>query len=768
MIKKISKSISFQHAKLTVLVAFLLSIVISLGQLFIDLNAEKKRLDDTMQQVLSISKESAVQAAINLDNDLAEQVAKGLFQFSPIYKAELADNFGDILAVMERSRPADKRSLKWLVNLILEPSKSYTVELVHPEYNKMMGEMTVEVDIHSFTQNFFSRAMVVFLSGLLRIFLLASFLFILFHYILTRPLLSIISSFAGITPGETNNNQINVSHIHRDDELGVLVRTINDLLGRFNSSIEKLTHTEESLRSSEEQIRLLLNSMAEAMYGLDLDGNCTFVNNSFLRMMGYKRSDELIGKHMHTLIHHSCVDGSPLPTKDCTIHKAFVEGKGVHAADEFFWRADGTSFPVEYLSYPIVQDNETIGAVVTFRDISKELVIEKERLTLERQLEQARKMEAIGLLAGGIAHDFNNILTPIFGYLELASIKIPEDSELANNLEEVQKAAYRAKDLVKQILSFSRQDTDNKSAIQVQIIVKEALKLLRASIPTTIEIRQNINSQCGAVMANPAQIHQIVMNICTNAYYAMRETGGILGVYLAPLEISQQDFINNINLKPGPYLQLEISDTGHGMDQAIRERIFEPYFTTKDKDEGTGMGLSIVHGLVSGMGGHITVYSEPGRGTTFHVYLPVIESSVFSGKKNTPKTVLPTGTERIMLVDDEEQVLKVEMAMLKELGYEVKAFSSSLEALEHFSDQPDVFDMVITDMTMPKMTGDKLAREIKAIRSDIPVILCTGFSELVDEKTAKDMGISAYITKPIIGQTFAGTVRNVLDEIEVK
>ncbi len=509
-----------------------------------------------------------------------------------------------------------------------------------------------------------------------------------------------------------------------------------------------------------------MNSIAEAMYGLALDGNCTFVNNSFLRMLGYKSSDELIGKHLHTLIHHSLADGSPVPTKDCRIHKAFVEGKGVHAADEVFWRADGTSFPVEYLSYPIVQDNETIGAVVTFRDISKELEIEQERLTLEKQLEQARKMEAIGTLAGGIAHDFNNILTPIFGYLELASMKIPEDSDLANDLEEVQIAADRAREIVKQILSFSRRDTDNLSAIQVQIIVKEALKLLRASIPATIEIRQDIDQQCGSVMANPAQIHQIVMNICTNAYYAMRETGGILGVSLAPLEISQHDFIKNINLKPGPYLRLEISDTGHGMDQATRERIFEPYYTTKDKDEGTGMGLSIVHGLVNGMGGHVTVYSEPGKGTTFHIYLPVIESTIFSGKKITPKIALPTGTERIMLVDDEEQVLKVEMAMLKELGYEVKAFSSSLKALEHFSEHSDIFDLVITDMTMPKMTGDKLAQGIKEVRPDIPVILCTGFSELVDEETAKALGISAYVTKPIIGQTFSRTVRNALDEVK--
>jgi CheY-like chemotaxis protein len=255
------------------------------------------------------------------------------------------------------------------------------------------------------------------------------------------------------------------------------------------------------------------------------------------------------------------------------------------------------------------------------------------------------------------------------------------------------------------------------------------------------------------------------MNLCTNAYHAMRETGGVLGVSLLPLEISTNDIIKNnknINLKPGSYLRLEASDTGCGMDKATMKKIFEPYFTTKEKGEGTGLGLSVVHGVVKSIGGHITVYSEPGEGCTFHIYLPVIESSI-SRMDTLYGSPIPTGTEKIMLVDDEQTVREMTKAMLTGLGYQVKIFSNPFEALELFTAQPDIFDLVITDMTMPKMTGDKLAQAIMKIRPEMPVILCTGFSDLINEESAKALGIREYVTKPITRQSFARTVRSILD-----
>ncbi|MFC1524691.1 ATP-binding protein, partial [Thermodesulfobacteriota bacterium] len=333
------------------------------------------------------------------------------------------------------------------------------------------------------------------------------------------------------------------------------------------------------------------------------------------------------------------------------------------------------------------------------------------------------------------------------------------------DLMEIRKAAERAKEMVKQILTFSRRDSENISPIQVHVVVKEALKLLRASIPTTIEIRQSIDPDCGSVLANPTQVHQVLMNLCTNAYHAMRDTGGILGVALTPVEITARDFIKNINMTPGAYLLLEVSDTGRGMDKATKEKIFEPYFTTKEKGEGTGLGLSVVHGVINGIGGHITVYSESGQGTTFHIYLPVIESSV-SQMENLFESPIPGGTERVMLIDDEETIRNVGQEMLTGLGYDVQVFSSGMEAWDSFSAQPDQFDLVITDMTMPKMTGDKLARKIMTSRPDLPIILCTGFSDLINEESAKALGIKAYVTKPVIMQSFGRTVRNVLDGVK--
>lgn len=372
-------------------------------------------------------------------------------------------------------------------------------------------------------------------------------------------------------------------------------------------------------------------------------------------------------------------------------------------------------------------------------------------------------MESIGTLAAGIAHDFNNILSPIYGYVELAQMKLRDNPELKEYLDEVHSAANRAKDLVKQILTFSRQDSERFSPVEVHVIVKEALKLLRATIPSTIEIKQEIDPTSGYVLANPTQVHQVLMNLCTNAYHAMRETGGILGVVLKPIEITSTDFIKNINLHPGHYLMLEVSDTGTGMDKETVSRIFEPYFTTKGLGEGTGMGLSVVHGIIKNHGGNITVYSEPGKGSTFHIYLPILEG-VEAEKEETEVTgPAQTGTERVLLVDDEERVAKVERVMLENLGYSVTVITSPHEALEHFRKQPDAYNLVITDMTMPKMTGDKLAIEMMSIRPDIPVILCTGFSELINREEALKIGIRKFVTKPIIITSFAKTLREVLD-----
>ncbi|MEW6218262.1 MAG: ATP-binding protein [Thermodesulfobacteriota bacterium] len=387
---------------------------------------------------------------------------------------------------------------------------------------------------------------------------------------------------------------------------------------------------------------------------------------------------------------------------------------------------------------------------------------EEEQDKLRAQLRQSQKLEAIGTLAGGIAHDFNNILCPIVAYSELGLAEVPRDSKVHGYLAGIGQAARRASQLVQQILSFSRRNSQEVAPVELQVVIKEALKLLRASIPTFIQIRTNIDPRCGPVLANPVQIHQVLMNLCTNAYHAMRTSGGTLGVTLLPVRISAGDKVKGLHLAPGPYLRLEVSDTGSGMERAVLERIFEPYFTTKEKGEGTGLGLAVVHGIMQSLGGHVTVYSEVGQGTTFHLYFPERPATSAAAAIDS-EAPLPKGSERLLFVDDEAVIVDMARQVLAELGYQVTAFTDPQEALASFQAAPDGFDLLMTDMTMPKLTGDRLAHEARALRPGLPVVLCTGFSEILNEESAKAAGIDEYVTKPMGIRTIATVVRRALD-----
>ncbi len=398
------------------------------------------------------------------------------------------------------------------------------------------------------------------------------------------------------------------------------------------------------------------------------------------------------------------------------------------------------------------------------RDMERRAQMEQEKQKLSLLLQQAQKMEAVGTLAGGIAHDFNNILSAIMGYTELARVKLADQPEIGRYLGEVLQAGNRARELVKQILTFSRQSSDDRRPLEIGPVVREALKLLRASIPTTIEIRERIPTQCGMVLADATKIHQVLMNLCTNAYHAMREKGGVLAVELDRVQIDAGDEkVAALHLTAGSYLRLQVSDTGTGIDPVIRERIFDPYFTTKKKGEGTGMGLAVVHGIVKSHYGHISVYSEPGHGTSFRIYLPVTEDDCGSGGEGGP-TEVPTGNEHILVVDDEETLVQIKRNVLTDLGYRVTATTRSPEALTLFLAAPDDFDLVITDMTMPQMTGSELSQKLLALRPELPIIICTGFSEMLTEAKAKAMGIREYILKPVSRRDLAVIVRRVLNE----
>ena len=401
-----------------------------------------------------------------------------------------------------------------------------------------------------------------------------------------------------------------------------------------------------------------------------------------------------------------------------------------------------------------------VGSVIYNRDISALKMAQEEKKKLEACLQRTSRLEAIGTLAGGIAHDFNNLLMPIIGYAELM-LRSPDRAGKEANLQQIINGARRAGDLTKQILLFSTQVPQEPKPLEIAPIIKESLALLRATIPTTIEIQRSLSSS-SMVMADPTQIHQIMINICSNATHAMREKGGKLSVSLDDTYLYGWENNHVSELTAGPYLRLTISDTGHGMDESIVERIFDPFFTTKQVGEGSGMGLSVVHGIVKSHKGAIDVCSVPGEGTTFKIYFPIIESVPQLHDK--VQMIDETGKERVLFVDDDEMTATVAKDLLENLGYQVAAETSSLGALETFRRKPESFDLVITDYTMPQMTGNDLALEMRRIRPEIPVIVCTGSSDKNIEDDAMEKGVGAIVLKPLGIQEFSKTIRKVLNK----
>lgn len=385
---------------------------------------------------------------------------------------------------------------------------------------------------------------------------------------------------------------------------------------------------------------------------------------------------------------------------------------------------------------------------------------ERKSKSLELQLIQAQKMESIGTLAGGIAHDFNNILFSIIGYTELSLEEVEKGSLIKQNLQEIYAAGKRAKDLVKQILTFARKSEEEVKPLKIGEIVEDGLKFIRASIPATIAIDKSITS-ASLVMGNTTQIHQLLMNLCTNAFHAMEENGGTLGVRLTDIIIDDSAPFSEFSVPSGKYIKLEVSDTGKGIPEEHLKSIFEPYFTTKKPGEGTGLGLAVVHGIVESYSGKINVSSAPGAGTRFVILLPVTQNSRMDIE--TESENLYGGSERILLIDDEKPITKIGHRMLTRIGYSVTAVTDGMAALALFKTNPKEFDLIITDMTMPNITGDKLASEVMRIRKDIPVILCTGYSKKMTIETAEAIGIKAVVNKPILKADFIKTIRKVLD-----
>ena len=530
------------------------------------------------------------------------------------------------------------------------------------------------------------------------------------------------------------------------DSKGIIVGAIESM-----HDITERRRAEESLARAEEKYRSIFENAMEGIYQTTLEGRCINANPALAKILGYDSPEEL----MNTITDIS----SQLYVNP--EHRAellrLIEQYG--SAGEFetqYFRKDGNIAWVSLNMHAVYDPSEKVAYLEgTVQDIT-------DRKALESRLVQAQKMEAIGTLAGGIAHDFNNILAAILGYTEIMKVKFDEPG-LHGYLEQILTSCDRAKSLVAQILTFSRATEQERRLIDMSALIKESLKLLRAALPTTIAIHREISSDTHTVLADPTRMHQVLINLCTNAAYAMRESGGVLKVNLENLVVSQHAIAPDPDLIPGPYVRLTVSDTGTGIAPEVMHRIFDPFFTTKKTGEGTGLGLSVVYGIVKGFGGTVTVRSELGVGSIFSVYLPAIANTVEASLG--VHVSIPKGNERILFVDDEETLTTMWCDILDSLGYKVTVAPESVNALEIFRDTPDRFDLVITDMTMPGMTGMDLSEEILKLRPGMPIILCTGFNELVTEEKAKAMGIRAFAMKPVNLRDLAVLIRKVLEKV---
>jgi PAS domain S-box-containing protein len=535
---------------------------------------------------------------------------------------------------------------------------------------------------------------------------------------------------------------------------GVLLTIIAHRL-RTAETAEALrkAHDELELRFQERTAELqrqagLLNLSHDAILVRDLEDTVTFWSPGAAALYGWS-GEEALGRNSRELL-QSLRPGLPGQILGKLLKTGRWEGELRQR------RKDGTDVIV--LSRMNLQRDED-GKPIAILQINSDITEQKRT---QEQLRQSQKMEAVGTLAGGIAHDFNNILAAIIGFTEMVIDDVSDNLHVQQKMERVLKAGLRGRDLVRQILAFSRKSEGERKGISLTPLVHETHALLRSSLPTTIQMPPAITTSDDYVLADPTQMQQVLMNLATNAAHAMRKDGGQLTIGISSVTFPEGTLLPDPDMEPGTYVKLTVKDTGTGMTEDVRQRIFEPFFTTKQPGQGTGMGLAVVYGIVKTQGGAVTVQSEVGRGSTFEVFLPRAQKPEVK-KEETMALMLPTGTERILFVDDEEMLVEMARGMLESLGYHVTVAANGSEAWNLFLEDPSRFDLVITDQTMPDVTGVTLAQKMLRVRKEMPIILCTGYSEMVSAKKAKDVGVGAFVVKPMVRKELAETIRRVLD-----
>ncbi|ACL06937.1 PAS/PAC sensor hybrid histidine kinase [Desulfatibacillum aliphaticivorans] len=552
------------------------------------------------------------------------------------------------------------------------------------------------------------------------------------------------------TEQDQNVLSIMKDHLSSGCEAGYLDSELQDRVRELNKRTEDLEEEIRIRQETEDKLRSILeSSSAISIVSTDLDQIIRYWNKGAENIFGFT-AEEMIGEKITKIY----VDDPQSREILSQARNHVIENKDATSCEVRELSKEGSDKWVRLnLSARMDQDKNVIGLLGIGEDIT-------ERKQLEQMLLHAQKMKAIGTLAGGVAHDFNNILTSVRAYTELAQFRIDNQGAVQESLDQIMNATDRAKEMVKQILNFSRQTGEEKKPVQLGPVIKEAVTLLKAALPSTIDVVMALKEWECIIHADATQVHQIIMNLGTNAAHAMVQSGGILHFSMIREEVDRKTAAKIPELKSGNYIKLRVQDTGCGMEPEVMKHIFDPYYTTRETGKGSGMGLAVVYGIVKQHGGAIVVKSKPGKGTLFDVYFPIVSERPKSSPRKA--TDIPHGTESILFVDDELAVTEPYLRILEDLGYTVTGFTDGLEALTTFKAKPTHYDLIICDMTMPKITGEMLAQRAKDVRSDIPVIICTGYSDAMSEEKAREMGIQAMLPKPLAVEELASAIRTVL------
>ncbi len=713
-------------------------------QLWYAYTGELSRIQEQLAELRVSHEDSLVKNIWNMDKEGIDIQLNSILLMPDVVGVVLEDNEGKITLLGEV--PAD------LSRSVIE---SFPLTKLLKDKSLSLGHVTLYALPGELKKRLWQEVPISLVAETVALLLTGAFVLLIFLFKYNRHI-NRIAEFANNLEIENLDTQLtldrNKNGTSLPDELDRIVASFNEMQSRVREKVLVQQQTEKRLQREITFSDAIINSLPGVFVVFNEKLQAVLFNELYAKKLGLE-SGEVAG-----FLFMERVVPEDQQRLERTFQHIFTNKKPVTLEIELL-AVDGTRVPYLFNgSYFVLEENGYIIGLGT--DLS-------EQKKMENLLNQAQKMEAIGTLAGGIAHDFNNILSSIMGNLQLAQLARLDPEKLEGYLQSGVDASLRAKHLVGQILSMGRHEQLEKQTIQMSLIINETVSLLRATIPSTIDIQEDLESS-GYIWANGTQIQQVVMNLCTNAYHAMQDFGGTLTITLKEKEFTEVPQLPVVDLPKGKYISLEITDTGCGMDLKTREMIFEPYFTTKEKGAGTGLGLAVVQGIVQSHGGNINVYSELGQGTIFRLYFPLLIDPVLSTDVDTMEQEFPKGTERLLVVDDEEEILSVYSGLIQAYGYSIKTFPNSLDALEHFKEDPSAYDLVLTDMTMPNLSGDLLGKSIMRIRPEIPVVICTGFSKIMEYGDSLDAGFAAYLTKPVEAGKLLNTIRRVLDEKRCK